>query len=257
MSGQTGSSLPSLAAWQTEVLRLTGFRTGPDSRRDLDLWRRVVGDEPEFRHVKPKVGEQQDGGPFRDGKLVLQLQSARIDWLYLPELDAADDKTTDISFPTSLAHFLPAMSEWLRDSGPINRLAFGAILRLPVLDRVVGYRQLSDLLPFTVDAETSSDFLFQINRPRSSRIVPGLKINRMCKWSVGFLVLFKPVEVNLSAPAREAVAEFDRQDDHCRIELDINTVLDPGIILETPHSGEVFHELVELGREIVRVGDHP
>ena len=81
MPRQNGSSRPSLGAWQTESLRLTGFRLEADSEQDLNLWQQVVGEEPESRTRKPKTSEQLDFGPFGEGKLILQIQLGRIDWV--------------------------------------------------------------------------------------------------------------------------------------------------------------------------------
>ena len=76
---------PSLDNWQTERLRLTGFPSPAppiDTSGSSNWWRNVTGEEPERRISHPKRSGQQDEGPLRDGKLILRVEPARIDWFY-------------------------------------------------------------------------------------------------------------------------------------------------------------------------------
>ncbi len=245
-------SLPELGEWQTELLRLTVFR--PPGERDpgVDLWQRITGDVPDSQSVKPKTSERQEAGAFGEGKLLLQVDPIRLDWFYFPDQNRKDGDRAGVSFPASLELFCGAMKKWLVDCSSITRMAFGAVLRLPVADRGTGYRRISELLPFNVDPGTSSDFLYQINKPLESTVVAGLKINRLSKWSVGFIAK-QSIEFNV--PNTEAVVRTLSQDSHCRIELDINTAPEPRIDLPEDKFAQLFDELVELGLVIVQNGD--
>jgi hypothetical protein len=212
----------------------------------------VAGDEPESRISKPRIGERQESGPFGEGKLILQVQPGRVDWIYATDQDAKEGDQQELSFPPSLDLFSAAMADWLKSCSAMPRMAFGAVLRLPVSSREEGYRRISEYLPFEVDPETSSDFLYQINRQRESRVIPGVKINRLSKWSVGFV--FRQM-IQLTVPDREPNLYPLDEGQYCRIELDINTVPGPSSELPKDRLADVFGELVELGREIVREGD--
>src|SRR5436190_1193852 len=89
---------------------------------------------------------------------------------------------------------LPPLEAW--QVAPITRLAFGAVLAQPTEDRHSGYVQIAKYLPsIRLDVDGSSDFLFQINRPRPSRVgIENLLINRLARWSV---LIFKTFGVTL------------------------------------------------------------
>jgi len=152
--------------------------------------------------------------------------------------------------------FSPLMRRWfeLESCPPVQRLAFGAILRQPVNDQQSGYRQISAYLPFVkLDAENSSDFSYQINRPRvSTSGFAELKINRLSKWSVvaGQSIQFA---VGLTSarylPGRAYFA--------CHLEVDINTAAEFQGELPRDQLPQIFQELVDLGIEIAREGDIP
>lgn len=120
--------------------------------------------------------------------------------------------------------------------------------------KVAGYQQLAAYLPFVqLDPHNSSDFLYQINRPRTAESVPGLILNRLSRWSVtaqqelGIGIPLNPSQPMHTMIGREAYA--------CRLELDINT--DAKRTESLPHDslGQLFMELVRLGKVIVSTGD--
>jgi len=123
---------------------------------------------------------------------------------------------------------------------------------LPVDDRPSGYRKLGSYLPgIQIDPEGSSDFLYQINRPRKARLnIPSLRINRLSNWSVSRIDIggqFGAQTIEL--PGLEQYA--------CRLELDINTAPDFQEILVREQLRSTFEELVDLGKEIAARGDIP
>jgi len=125
---------------------------------------------------------------------------------------------------------------------------------LPVSSRGEGYNILSELLPFRVDADEASDFMYQINRPRQAKSDGWeYKMNRLTKWAVA---KFEVLEVEISsggAGRRERKTEMGNA---CQVELDMNTA--PGEQPE-PLPGDglvgIFSGLVEAGEEILTRGD--
>jgi hypothetical protein len=247
-----------LEAWQAEILRLTAFPSPAAQLGEPTWWRDLIGEHPETRISRPRRGGQQEEGRFEGRKLVLRVEPTRIDWLLAPIDDQArevEGVPTTGPFPESLQIFLQLILRWfeLETCPPVQRLAFGAILLLPVENPQAGYRQISTYLPLQLDPEGSSDFSYQINRPRDSTSgISSLKINRLAKWSVLSLTMGElslgPTSVDYSA----------RQIHHvCRLELDINTALDFRGELSREQLPQIFQELVNLGQEIVREGDIP
>ena len=100
--------------------------------------------------------------------------------------------------------FVTLMSRWLEfDTGPsLRRLAFGAVLLHPAENRVEGYRKIQPYLQHvTMQPEESSDFLYQINRPREAEVaISGLQINRVSKWSVGRMQLITVDAAGIQSP---------------------------------------------------------
>jgi len=152
--------------------------------------------------------------------------------------------------------FLLAMSKWSELEGcPLaRRLAFGAILNQAVPSKEEGYRLIEHYLPnVDLDPVGSSDFYYQINRPRDSTTgISGLRINRLARWSILLqlrkVISFGPQGLSqASEPARHAA----------RVELDINTGQDFGGTISREQLRLVLNELVSLAREIASRGDVP
>lgn len=246
---------PDSVYWQAESFRLTAF-LGPSAQfAEQDWWKALISEVPDRRTSEPRTGLQQEEGKFKDenieGKLVLTIQPTRVDWQLVPLLNVFDSGFHTIgSLADSLTSFLTLMLRWIEIAPPIQRLAFGAVLNKPVNSSKEGHNWISSYLPFELD-EDSSDFLYQINRPRKSAStgISDLLINRLSKWSVSLLTSFafelnKP-EQYIARPHQFFVS----------LELDINTAPDFSVELTSEQLPQVLQELVELGKEIATKGD--
>jgi hypothetical protein len=254
MSNLETKKRPDIAEWQAESLRLTAFLSPSAQIHEQDWWKALTGELSDRKTSEPRTGIQQEEGRFKDdkvdGKLFLMIQPTRIDWQLVP-LDSPE-----LGFPTmgsfldSVDSFLALMLRWLETAPPIQRLAFGASLFQLVNNSQEGYKRLSTYLHFNLD-EDSSDFFYQINRPRKSSSIrtSDLTINRLSKWSISLLasLAFSPNQLAqyIVKPAQFAV----------RLELDINTAGDFSDELPSEQLPQIFRELVELGQEIVTEGD--
>lgn len=213
-----------------------------------------MGETPETKISQPKKGGHREEGPFKDGKLVLSITPIRIDWLYtVPDVSNQEDESIP-KFSDKLQPFLQLMNRWfeLSTCPAVQRLAFGAILLHPVEDRESGYRFLQSYLPSVkLDAEGSSDFSYQINRPIDSRCrIDGLRINRLSKWSVNVKGM---VELSFQ---KTSVKSIPFPSYHiCRLELDVNTVDEFEGKLKREQLPQVFEELIDLGKDIAIKGD--
>ena len=201
---------PPLEIWQVETLRTTGFPSPAAPVVASTWWKDLIGEEPETRVLQPRRGDHREEGVLDNGKLVLVVQPARVDWLFtVADAHQIEGRSLPAisSLPQALATFHQLMLRWfaLETCPSLIRLAFGAVLFQPVDDRQTGYRRLAVYLPsVTLDPEGASDFLYQINRPRASSEITGLRINRLSKWSVALHGLaafsFEPATVTLSPP---------------------------------------------------------
>jgi hypothetical protein len=152
--------------------------------------------------------------------------------------------------------FKDVMHRWLllNPKLPITRLAWGAVLVLPVQSRVAGYDTLQAFLPsLTIDSAGSTELLYQINRSRMSHVIPGLSINRLQKWSVARFQSF-----GMAIAGGESIqANLGMGADGCRLELDINSSPEYPGPLPAEFYGPLLEEFVHLGTEISEQGDVP
>ena len=242
--------------WETESLRLTAFPRFPERARDCGSWKAIVGREPDTRQERPSDQVVVEGGEFEDGWLTLEISPARIDWRFT--MKAAENMPPSGMpvfgpFQETRDTFLLLMKRWLKTVSPLNRLAFGAVLLLPVTDRAIGYDTLNQLLPSVeIDSHGTSDFNYRINRKRPSQLeIKNLQINRLSNWSV---LSVRTAQVQLE-PGRSRV--FETQDPlyACRLELDINSAPEFAKGLPKKRFPMLFHELIDFATEISEEGD--
>jgi len=254
MSENIGAQLDRIP-WQAQVLRLTAFPTPSPIPIQTGWWEQMVGQTPAAITSRPKQGRYHEEGPFSNGSLICETGPARIDWLFAPnDLEAEGDLFATIgTFSDTLDVFRQLADRWfgLETCPSVQRLAFGAILLQLVESKQAGYRQLSTYLPnFELDTENSSDFMYQINRPRESGSgIPNLKINRLTKWSVATSKLFPISPLGGVGPGRTNFA--------CRLELDVNTMQEFEGQISREQMPPVFRESTDLAWEIAEKGDIP
>jgi hypothetical protein len=241
-----------------EFLRLTAFLHAEEHPTEPTWWSGLTGSQPEQRTSKPARGEFQETGPVEDASLSLSLQAGRVDWFLTP---GPFEPTTNLiakinsvgTFPEKFGDFVGLMGRWLETSPRIVRLAFGAVVLIPVESKEAGYRKLSEYLTAVrIDADSSEDFLYQINRPRASVSNTDLRINRLSKWSVAYFQRFR---LGIPAPSLHAQSEIGDRVHACRIELDISTPAGTSGALPHDRLVDVFRELVNFGSEIAENGD--
>ena len=252
------SHLPDISeAWETELLRLTTFlKPNVDVGARDTWWKSVVGDEADKSEIRPKAGTIQQSGIFAGKGLSFAVQPGRVDWAIAEPFDSPEELSERLptmgSFPTAYERFSTIPKSWFNECPEVARFAFGAILDLPVVDKVAGYQILARILPnIPIDTENSIDFLYQINRPRMSNTVPGLSINRLMKWAVVRLGLIKfgvrPDGQTLSTNLPYQFA--------CRLELDISTDAEFSGDFNSDSMNAVFEEMVSIAKEISANGD--
>lgn len=242
--------------WQTESIRLTAFPSPTMNLENTHWWRDVTGQPPETRVSQPRLAGYQEAGLFQGGRLLLNVQPPRIDWNLTPAgAGPAQEFPTIGPLAAALPQFVVSMGRWLAAVPAVQRLALGLVLHLPVTDLQDGYRRLTGFLPdLRIDVEGSSDLFYQINRARPSRSgIPGLRINRLSKWSVAIMQ-----QVMLSVSAGRVGQMMETQPiTTCRLEVDINTA--PSFEGDLPRERlvDITDELADLSIEIALRGDVP
>jgi hypothetical protein len=249
------SAEPFSGIWQAQKLRLTAFPSGPATPTQNEWWRETLGEPPETRTVREREATIDEEGRIQgeaDRPLVVTFhwEPLRMDWRVRAQDAPEDARAFGPNLRDVLPWFVGGMQRWLPLAPPIQRLAFGAELALPVDDHAAGNSALRVLTRLDIPQD-GRDFFYQLNRRRSSRTVPDLLVNRLAKWS---LLTVRVLQVRVADSPRAANLD---QAFACRLELDMNTA--PEWERELPQESlpALFAELVELGVELSERGDIP
>jgi hypothetical protein len=240
-----------LAPWQVGDLRLTAFPSllvPVEGRAKGKQWEELVGKKPEYAVSRNFDAEVEEYGPFLPNGRFSYVRSPRgIQWMLERAPDPVRPRTSFLS-PQVITPFKELMCQWLIDCPPLQRLAFGVALYLPVKDRSEAYGELEKRLHLGLKySDEEGDFLYQYNRRRRSHSVPEVKINRLSKWTWAPLGEVRVKDGKLVPPPESA----------CLLELDINTMPEFQGTLPQDRYAPLFEEIVGLAVEIAERGDVP
>lgn len=251
--------------WQVESARLTVFFSRSVSVVNPNWWASTIGSEPESRTAKPARGEYVEWGNYLNNALTLSVQPGRADWILSVSQAQFEDMEIKLKTVGPLASvaadFATVMNVWLKNCPSIIRLAYGAVLLEPVADQRAGYRRLSQYLHSVKIDESSSDFFYQINRPRPlQNSKENVTINRLSRWSVQAAQAVR-MAFSLASPSVPNPPVVFTQPDSaahaCRLEMDLSTHASRENELVPGELPVIFGELMSLGSEIAHRGDIP
>jgi hypothetical protein len=254
--------------WLIESLRGTFFTAVSPHLAVREWWSLVSGTTSDALVVNEgPSGYAAAQAEIDDATALLQVvcQPGRIDWNYAIGFQAPDPTgkiTTLRSIPAQqgLEEFWRRLRPWMEIAPECNRLAVGCNARYPVASKEEGYVRLQNFLHnVRIDPTGSSDFLYQINRPRPATSVNfPLKINRLSKWQVVtpyFALGAVPLGPVASLSPSQLVASNPSH--QCRVELDVNTAADNSQVLDRVTLQRLSQEMVGIAGEILRQGDRP
>ena len=244
--------------WLCEYLRFSALWTEPSDAAARLKWDAVVGRPPEQREEQPRIGTIREVGPVGDGLagLELRLSPGRADWLLSPALPPDVQLTTLPNLggiEDVLEGFRGLVFARAAAAYEAPRFALGAVVLHPA-DRDASYAELAQLVPqMKGHLAGASDFIFQINRPRRSRVIPDVLINRLTRWTS---VSFASVRVSLSSQG-EVTQRPAQPLSATRVEIDVSTAADRQTPIPEPARAPLFNELATIMIEIVYAGDVP
>ncbi len=265
MSAQMSNSLE-IALWQALRLRVTTFLSADSVIDDTSIWNVVIGGVPDEEQRRPREGLLQQVGTLAGLAVVLRIVHPRIDWFLQPNIRKPDRFSGPpdwqvAPFSNALETLSQVVAQWFSMDLQVVRVAFGANLVQPANDLRDAHLKLKGYLAdLRIDPENSFDVLYQINRPRESAVIQGLRINRLSKWSVATQATGELV-VQLNPSAEEQVSFISERPVVQRyassLELDINTVATYERGLPQSQLNNLFDELMDWGKEIAERGDVP
>ncbi len=232
--------------WLANLLRISAFPSATAEIDSSNWWVAVVGEPAESQVLLPKKRLSREEGPLGSGRLILETQPTRIDWVFSKTLDG--DALGHFTIVTE--QFASLMDRWFDIFDSIQRLAFGAILSFSVNSKTEGYERLQSFLKrVQLDPQNSSDFLYQINRPRTFKHDDfEIRINRLSKWTVA---LSQTLEIS---PESNHLISSQYA---CNLDLDINTDAEFKTELPKELLNDIFRVFIEYAMEISSEGDIP
>ncbi len=248
--------IPEIASWKVESLRLTVFLADPVEPNGLDStaqswWKSITGQESETTTSKRQTGEHIVEGGFGDWRFNLSINSLsnRVDWVAYPTAPELHGISTIGSYVASPAIFYKALNNWLLTlSPPALRIAYGVVLLNEVPERKTGYEMLASYLPIIkINADTWSDFFFQVNNKVKSAVLVASPLNVVSKWAA---IKTVRIQVNTSEAPSAASVELNA----CRLELDLSTAVENKTSMEPANLSTLFNEFRAIADQYVSKG---
>jgi len=247
--------------WTAESVRFTAFPTGPlELSSATEWWHSIIGRAPEALTVRQGAAVEAVG-PIDRGNLGLVFSAfgeLRLDLILSPPVPVKPEFQSLGEAKDAVEALSDVVEKWFQLGIPTRRLALGGVVHSDAASVTDGYNGLSELLPAVkLDSEGSSEFLYQINRPRPSHTAE-VAINRLSKWAVAarhHLTFSFALSGQATVPGSMALATPSAMS--IRLEFDINT--------SPTHTGAfspdvlepLLRELVTLAEEVWSKGDRP
>lgn len=240
--------LPSIAGWDAEMVRMTFFANEPISAAGKNWWQLVTGSAPETVVSRSAASEHSESGPFGRGVLEMKVSFNRVDWLYVPIANPGKGHPSLGAASEVLSEIIGPLSSWM-DSPQASwtRVAFGAVTVFGVDDAADANNIILKYLSFLkVDPAQARDIFMQINFPVDSKVVDGLRVNKLSKFMAAAAQV-----VNLGPGA---IIPMVKVENFCRAEFDINTSGERSEILTGECIKPLSQELVSYCLEMLSSG---
>lgn len=241
--------------WQAIHLRATLFPEIPFSGKGDDLLPKIKGLVVNKITSQPQSLEQIIESTYNQDKLILTVLPIKFDLILISSENQqsgipATELLTLGGFSEAIKRFMVLTNTWLENLAvkDFNRVALGVEIVNKVKDRAEGYRLLSKLMPFEVNAEEYSEFNLQINKRKKYKFIEReLNINRLIRW--GVLKLNLGIQSVGDPKTTHAFPELN----YGHIVMDINTVPYQGKF-NNNQASVLINNFIELGLEISKKG---
>ena len=181
----------------------------------------LLGIEPESVEANSSAMRRVEIAPLGPGRLTVTSQVNRVDWSWQPAEESIPD--VHLGMPDeAIEQLMQLLCAWIHAQKDVVRVALGGVFGVRVETREEGYSVLDELIPELKLDASSSEFIYQINRPLALEGFEGLSVlNRIEKWSCrrafsNVFALSNTGEVRVLPEAQEIAI-------HAACELDFNT----------------------------------
>src|SRR5439155_13431650 len=244
-----------MTSWKVRSLRLTMFLASDAGQKASALeWEQLTRYKPE--NVINRGDNQAQEGPLGPGRLLLQKQMpSRLDVLYagFPKADSPEDPVATLGDLEPSSDPLVGIAQKLfQKVNSCVRLALGSEMVTPAGSPIEAYRLLVEHMgSASFKLAGGHEFIYQMNRPRGSKVVPSLLVNRLTRWNASS---WQPVTFEVGG-----VATIVRGQPKIGavITTDVNTGGDRTEPLPSAKLLPLLSELREMTIEIRDKGDTP
>lgn len=243
--------------WQIEQFRCTAFLQPQSTVTAHEVFVTIADTEPVARSENRQQAMSSSSGKLEDVKINVVQVPARLDVLFQSAEEPGASNSAEIGqYVDRKDALISRVTRWLDQEPHVQRLAMGVVAVVQVVDRPEGYRMLQKLLPSVMlDPEHSSDFNYQINRPRLVNVADEfrIKINRLSKWGVAASI-FQTFTFHGGEAAIASQPVLLRH--ACRAELDLSSDQETAG-LPPPHLTHLWNTFSSLADELISKGDVP
>ena len=240
--------------WEVEGLRHSTFVQDPLNIWEISPWSSLFGTTAEERTTKKAEQLVKEEGPYSAGWLSVEARANRIDWRLGPDPRSVPQPLSAIGAYNQVQNtFLELMKIWSATCGPIQRLAYGATLLLARNSPSDTYSTINKLLHnANIDLENTQDFMYRINRRRTSQILDNsIQINRLSTWSI---LEYGRVKIDIRGGNSLTLGDLEKKQ-ACRLDLDINTAAEFQGRIDSTEAVILTEELFAFATEIASEGD--
>lgn len=247
--------------WAVQQLRVSLFSNTAVTLTET-FWEAITA-QKEAENRSAIVGGKVFSGNFLDGKFSVGFSQNRCDIVLAHEFQEPNEPPGEgESLP------LPAFTGWKQKldafvtavvpavssfAFPIIRLAFGIHLVSPATNKEDAYSQIGEQLrSVKIDPVKMRDLVYRVNWPRTSKIAPGLEMNRLTSWSS---VNIKSGLLQLTDAGLEPNLLHPQAIDVARLEIDHSTSQSNSKPFDKAVLAPILEELVALARENADAGE--
>lgn len=218
--------------WIVSGERVTIFWADPTTSLS---WSNIYGDQPENTQFQKAINARKESTNVGESILILGNAPGRTDLVLdagIPLVEAEKE---------AYAQFCNAVSTLVQlQPAGITRIAVGRQLFQITKGKEDGYQLLAGYVKnVKIDPLHSSDFLYQINWPETSKTDPNISINRLTKWAVVHVTQFP---LNPGIPAPQIIDEKYA----VQLELDLST---PAIPISPTLNSNISSWINELNEQ--------
>ncbi len=239
--------------WNIESMRFTAFINGQLNPSMLEAWLEQASENSPSQVNKAPNSFSGVSRRSTTGFLRTIWKGDRLDVTISPEnpLDTIQTIASISEADSLLGWFVQQIPE-IKELPPIDRLAFGLILVIPVASQSQGTEILSENIASLKLKPSARDLIYRVNYPHESQVSRGVSLNRLATWSVSNIQI---MEFRLNPDGSQGQKVVSEGELAARLELDINTDKESKLGANSELLRSLLDELTKIALDVARSGE--